>query len=144
MCVCANLNAAASIWFQIWEVVDPGQKILIFPGKFQKNFDFSRHIFEKFRFLSGKTFLLFSHLLQNFRLSRQNFRIQLNSGQIILFRLKSHHVRSYFLYMMRHNNISQPPATPTTPGPKSGGVATPPTPRIDAYACMDPCKHVCP
>jgi len=50
---------AASIWFEIWGVMDPGQKISIFQGNFQKiwifsgNFtnkkiDFSRQIFEKF------------------------------------------------------------------------------------------------
>ena len=45
----------------------------------------------------------FSLLLQNFRLSRQNCHLQLNSVQIIIFRLKSHHFRTYFLYMTRYN-----------------------------------------
>ena len=43
-------DAAASIWFEIWAVVHLGQKISIFPGKFQRNFDFFRQIFEKRRF----------------------------------------------------------------------------------------------
>ena len=30
------------------------------------------------------------------------------SGQIILFLFKSHHFRTYFLYMIRYNNISRP------------------------------------
>jgi len=33
--------------------VDPGKKILIFPMKFPKNFDFSRQVSEKFRFLQA-------------------------------------------------------------------------------------------
>ena len=68
------MNAAASIWFEIWGVVYPGkqnfdfsrqisekfryfqaisQKISTFPGKFSKNFDFSRQIIKKFRFLQA-------------------------------------------------------------------------------------------
>jgi len=35
--------AAASIWFEIWGVVDPGQK----------NFNFSRQISEKLRFFQA-------------------------------------------------------------------------------------------
>jgi len=54
------LRSAASIWFEIWGVVDPGKKNSIFTGKFPKNVDFfpaislknygfSRQIFKKFR-----------------------------------------------------------------------------------------------
>ena len=46
-------RAAASIWFEIWGVVDPGKKS-IFPGKFPKNFDFCSCNFTKqFRFLEA-------------------------------------------------------------------------------------------
>jgi len=31
------MTAAVSIWFEIWRVVDPGKKKLIFPGKLKKN-----------------------------------------------------------------------------------------------------------
>jgi len=41
--------------------------------------------------------------------------LQLNSRQIILFRLKSHHFRTYFLYMVRYNNVSRSVNDPTTP-----------------------------
>jgi len=51
-----------------------------------------------------------------------------NSWEIILYLLKSHHfrIRTYLLYIIIKNNISRPvhdlpPATSTTPCPKSGG-----------------------
>jgi len=49
--------------------------------------------------------------------------LQLNSRQIILFRLKSHHFWTYFLYMIRYNNASRPSTTPKsrvrdTPNPQ--------------------------
>ena len=57
--------------------------------------------------------------------------LQLNSRHIILFRLKSHHFRTYFVYMIRYNNVSRPPATlHNLPSPKSG-VVTFQTPRIE-------------
>ena len=37
----APVGTAASIWFEIWRVVDPGQKNFDFSGKFSRNFDFS-------------------------------------------------------------------------------------------------------
>jgi len=57
----------------------------------------------------------FSHILQNFRLSRQNCHLQLKSGQIILFRLKSHYFRSYFLCMMRYNMLHDRSTTACDP-----------------------------
>src|SRR6218665_649416 len=48
------------------------------------------------------------------------------SGQIILFLFKSHHFRTYFLYMIRYNNILRPVHDPpTTPPPPPN----PPPPR---------------
>src|SRR6218665_1821563 len=107
--VAVGLETAASIWFEIWgswirvkkihfsrQISD---KFRFFPGKFSKNFDFS-----------SKKILItfFSHLLQNFPLSRgQICHLQLNSGQIILFHLESHHFRTYFLYTVRYNNVSR-------------------------------------
>src|SRR6218665_337606 len=51
----APVGAAASIWFEIWMVVDPGQqnfdfsgKLLFFYRQFHKKIDFSREIFKKF------------------------------------------------------------------------------------------------
>src|SRR6218665_1427509 len=55
-------------------------------------------------------------------------------GQIILFLLKIHHFRTYFLYMIRYNNISRPvhdpPSTSRTLCPKSEGVTTPKPPGL--------------
>jgi len=63
----------------------------------------------------------FGHLLLNFRLSIQTSHLQLHSGQIILFLLKSHYFRTHFLYMIKYDNISRPPAIPRLPISKSGG-----------------------
>src|SRR6218665_1700001 len=41
---------AASIWFEIWGLVDPVNQISIFPGKFPKNFNFFRQFKTKFDF----------------------------------------------------------------------------------------------
>ena len=65
--------------------------------------------------------------------------LQLFLSKIILFLFKSHHFRTYFLYMIRYNNILRPvhdpttppgtpTATPTTPLPKIWG-SRPPTPQ---------------
>jgi len=67
-------RTAASIWFEIWGVVDPGKQ----------NFDFSRHISEKFRFFSGnftknsifpgkfvKNFDIYRHIFEKLRFFRQ-------------------------------------------------------------------------
>src|SRR6218665_422542 len=73
--------AAASIWFEIWGVVDPGQKILIFEENLGKvlNFfrqldkqkiDFSIQIFEEFRF---------------FRQFQKNFDFLKNCRKISIF-----------------------------------------------------------
>src|SRR6218665_2421404 len=75
----------------------------IFQGKFPNSFDFS-----------GK-----------------NWPFTATSGQIILFLFKSHHFQTYFLYIIRYNNISrplQPPSThttSTTPLPKVCGSRPP-------------------
>ena len=41
---------AASIWFEIWGVVDLGQKFFDFSRKFPKSFDFSGNLTQKIRF----------------------------------------------------------------------------------------------
>ena len=44
-------STEASIWFEIWGVVDPGQKISIYSGNFtNKKIDFSEQISENFDF----------------------------------------------------------------------------------------------
>jgi len=59
--------SAASIWFEIWVVVDPGQQ----------NFDFSMQISEKFWFFSRqfhKKFRFFRKISEKFRFLRQIFK----------------------------------------------------------------------
>src|SRR6218665_2850770 len=121
------INAAASIWFKIWGSWIRVNKISIFPGKFQKNFDFFRQ-FQKFRLFQANfsEILIFpGKLLKNFNFFREfkkkfdfpgkNCSFTATSWQIILFLIKSHHFKTYFLYMIRYNNISRPPCQ------KSGG-----------------------
>src|SRR6218665_1865465 len=61
------VGAAASIWFEIWRVMDPGQKFRffrlifrlifekfrLFSGNFTQKVKFSRQIFKKFRFFQA-------------------------------------------------------------------------------------------
>src|SRR6218665_3622041 len=69
--------------------------------------------------------------LKNIDFSGKNWLFTAISGQIILFLFKSHHLRIYFLYMIRYNNILRPVHDPTTPPrppcQKSGG-SRPPNP----------------
>ena len=58
----------------------------------------------------------------------RNWPFTATSGQIILFLFQSHHFRTYFLYMIRYNNILRPPAT--TPPAQNLGVATPNPPGL--------------
>src|SRR6218665_2744794 len=122
-----RIATAASIWFEIWGVVDPGQKnfdfyrqisekFQFFQAILQNNIEFCRHISENFDFFRQ---------LKNFDFPRKKFPFTATSGQIILFLFKSNHFRTYFLYMIRYNNISRPfhdfNDPPATPRPKSGG-----------------------
>src|SRR6218665_1034491 len=74
----------------------------------------------------------------------KNWLFRAISGQIILFLFKSHHFRTYFLYMIRYNNILRPVHDPTIPHATSLrpphdppaqnlGDRDPQPPRIDAY-----------
>src|SRR6218665_853514 len=65
-------------------------KISIFLGKLTKNFDFFRQKF-------STDFLVHSSKMSVYPGKICN--LQLISGQIILFRLISHHFRTYFLYI---------------------------------------------
>jgi len=109
VCVRDVDNAAASIWFEVWGLWIPVQEIWVFPGKFTKNFDFFQAISPKNFDFPGRYFrMTFFPFIQTklaiysfFRLSRQNWPFTATSGQIILFLFKSHHFRTYFLYMIR-------------------------------------------
>jgi len=104
----------------------------IFTGNFTKMFNFSRQISVKFR--------LFRQIHKKIRFSRKNwlFRPTAISGQIILFLFQSHHFRTYFLYIVRYNNILRPvhdphdpPLRPTLRPPR------PPRPNIWGVASSD-------
>src|SRR6218665_1524840 len=85
---------AASIWFDIW-----GSWIRV------KKFDFSRQISDKLDFFRQfQKIFRFSKAGKNCPLQLQyENTIQYNtSEQIILFLFKSHHFRTYFLYMIRY------------------------------------------
>src|SRR6218665_3680089 len=111
---------AASIWFEICGVVDPGKKIDFFPEKFR----FFRQLHKEIDFL-GKNWLFTA-----------------SSGLFSLFLFKTRLFRSYFLYMTRYNNISRPIHDPSCdspqptlrlprpPCPKSGGSRPPIPPRM--------------
>src|SRR6218665_1922016 len=80
--------------------------------------------------------------LKKFDFPSKNCPFIATSGQIILFLFKSNHFRTYFLYMIRYNNISRPvhdsnappappPRPPCDPLPKIWG-SRPAASRIDA------------
>jgi len=132
--LCVYHGAAAEIWFEIWGVMDPGKEINFFQANWRtNNFDLSRQIDENFDYFQAKIsewpFFLaiyFKMSVYPDRICHLGLGLQLNSSQIILYRLKSHHFRTYFLYMITYNNVSRPPATtPRPPSQKSWGVVTP-------------------
>src|SRR6218665_1237426 len=79
----------------------------IFQGKFPKNFDLLGNfkkisIFsENFQNISN----FFGNFTKNFDFPTKNWLFTAISRQIILFLFKSHHFRTYFLYMIRYTNI---------------------------------------
>ena len=121
------LVTAVSIWFEIWEVVDPGKKTL-FPGRFSKNFDFLQVISHKNRFFQANFPEKFRQFKKN-RFSRQKLAIYNHFWSNYSIYLQNHYFRTYFLYMIRYNNISRPvprpPCHPLRPPAQNLGVATP-------------------
>src|SRR6218665_3332803 len=98
------------------------EKFQFFQAILQKNIEFCWQIFENFDFFQA---------IKKFDFQAKSCPLTATSGQIILFLFKSNHFRTYFLYMIRYNNISRPvhdsndptatlPATPA----KNLGVAT--------------------
>src|SRR6218665_1315670 len=109
------MATAASIWFEIWGVVDPGRKNSISTGKFPKNSNFFRQFYKRISSFANFRNFDFFRQLKKFDFKAKNCPFTATSGQIILFLFKSNHFRTYFLYMIRYNNISRPSTTPTTP-----------------------------
>src|SRR6218665_617641 len=85
-------------------------------GKFPKNFKFLRQFYKRISSSPGKfpKILIFSGNKKiDFPSKKCPFTANLQaftstSGQIIIFLFKSNHFRTYFLYMIRYNNISRP------------------------------------
>src|SRR6218665_3046288 len=112
-------------------------------GSGSKKFDFYRQISEKFQFFQvilQKNIEFCSQISENFDFLQAIKKFDYPSKKLSIYSylcanysisLQSNHFRTYFLYMIRYNNISRPvhdsndpPATfPATPCPKSG-VAT--------------------
>src|SRR6218665_1875577 len=86
------------------------KKISISTGKFQKIFNFFRQFYKRVSSFAGKfpKILIFFRQLKKFDFPSKNCPFTATSGQIILFLFKSNHFRTYFLYMIRYNNISRP------------------------------------
>jgi len=128
-CICTRLRpTVTSIWFEIWEVVDPGpqnfdfsrqisEKFRFSSGKFLKNFNFFKQICEKFRFfhVNFKKILIFSWQLKKIDFPGKSCSFTATSEQIIPFLFKCHYFRTYFLYMIIYNNISRPVHDPPRP-----------------------------
>src|SRR6218665_3386295 len=94
-----RIATAASIWFEIWGVVDPGkkkfdlyrqisEKFQFFQAILQKNIEFCRQISENFDFFRQ---------LKKFDFQAKNCPFTATSGQIILFIFKSNHFRTYLM-----------------------------------------------
>src|SRR6218665_2444532 len=107
-----------------------------FIRQFKKKIDFSRQISEKYQF-----FQAISYKISIFQ--AKNWPFTATSGQIILFLFKSHHFRTYFLYIIKYNNISRPVREPLRPPAQNLGVSTPNTLRIDAPVCVGVCVGMC-
>src|SRR6218665_1188317 len=122
--------SAASIRFEIWGSWVRVKQISIFPGIFLENSDFFRQFHKKYDFTGN------------------NWLFTATSGQIILFLFKSG-FQTYFLHMIRYNNISRPvhdsprprhdPTNPLRPPrppcPKSGG-RDPNAPGLASLLCV--------
>jgi len=102
--------------------VYPGKKInLISFGQISEKFRFFQTISQKILFFQEnflKISIFSGNFTKNFDFPGKNWPFTATSGQIILFLCRSHHFRTYFLYIIRYNNISRPPA-------QNLGVATP-------------------
>src|SRR6218665_1215749 len=75
-----RIATAASIWFEIWGVVDPGQK----------NFDFYRQIFEKFQFFQQilqKNIEFCRQISENFDFFRQLKKFGFSKQKIVHLQL---------------------------------------------------------
>ena len=126
-------GTTASIWFEIWGWCIRVKKS-IFSRQISDKFRFSRQIFRKFRFFQAnfQKISIFQGNLETIFLPGKNCSFTTTSGQSFLLLFKSHHFRTYFLYMIRYSLIifHDPSTTPTTtlrpslrpsPCPKSGG-----------------------
>ena len=124
--------------------MDPGQKSSISTGKFQKHFNFFRQFYKRIVLssFSGKfPKIVIFQAIKEIDFPSKKCPFTATSGQIILFLFKSNHFRTYFLYMIRYNNMSRPvhdpndppaiiPAIPTRPPCSKYGVRDPQPPGL--------------
>src|SRR6218665_3863172 len=110
---------AASIWFEIWGSWIQVNKILIFPGKFQRNFNFFRQFHKQFQFFQANFF------------QAKIAYLQLLLGKLFYFSSKVatfEQTSCTKMYIIRYNNISQPVHDPLRlprPPAQNLGVANP-------------------
>src|SRR6218665_1114320 len=101
------------------------RKCSISSGNFTKKFRFFEENFRKISF--------FRKFKKKLEYPGKNWPFTATSWQIIIFLFKGHHFRTYFLHMIRYNNISGPVhAPPAIPLPKNWGSRPSQPPRIDA------------
>ena len=135
----------ASIWFEIWGVVDPGQQIFDFSGQIKEKFRFFQAISQKISIFPGNFFLQISifpgKFLKNFDFSvkfLRNFDFIRQLKKYSIFQAKIAHLQlllgklfyfsskvTTFILLPVHNKIkwyfTTHPRPPTTTSPKSGG-----------------------
>src|SRR6218665_3207717 len=107
------------------------KKFRFLHSNFRKISIFFRQFYKRISSFAGKfpKILIFSGNYKNSIFQANNCPFTATSGQIILFLFKSNHFRTYFLCMIRYNNISRPvhdfndPLRPSLRPlcPKSGG-----------------------
>src|SRR6218665_919812 len=104
-----RIATTATIWFEIWGIVDPGQKISIPTGKFPKNFNFFRQFYKRISSFPGKfpKILIFSGN-KKIDFPSKKVHLQLPLEKLFYFSSKVTTFEHTSLYMIKYNNISRP------------------------------------
>src|SRR6218665_1619196 len=84
------ISTMASIWFEIWGLVDPGQKMSLSTGKFPKNFNFFRQFYKRISSFAGKfpKILIFSGNYKNSIFQAKIVHLQLPMAKLFYFSSK--------------------------------------------------------
>src|SRR6218665_2592575 len=100
-----RIATAASIWFEIWGVVDPGKKNSIYTGKFPKNFNFFRQFYKRISSFAGKfpkLFIFSGNKKIDFPSKKSPLILQLPLGKLFYFSSKVTTFEHTSLYMIRY------------------------------------------